>query len=64
MGREILAHVKARWWSRRLAIPCRTNCPSRYRFAARPSAQWIKSFFSAESIVRLRLAARLLDELQ
>ena len=30
----------------------------------RPSARWIKSFFSAESIVRLRSAARLLDELQ
>jgi glycine/D-amino acid oxidase-like deaminating enzyme len=25
-----------------------TNCPSRYRFAARPSAQWINSFNSAE----------------
>src|ERR1700733_13550068 len=45
MGREILARVRARWWSRRQAIRCRTNCPSRYRFAARPSAQWIKSFF-------------------
>jgi hypothetical protein len=64
MGREILAHAKARWWSRRLAIPCRTNCPSRYRFATRPSAQWINSFDTAGSIVRLRLAARLADELQ